>query len=242
MNKTAFQSPHVIYPPPYNQKAEALLEFNTLQIKIPLRQYFVKTLSTNHRSRESYPGLPVSYIHETRFGPISAGIAMNDEIFGTVDEAGRVTGLASREELHRSPSLIHRVVHVLVFDTHGRLLLQKRSMNKDVAPGKWDTSVGGHLHPGEDVLDAACREMQEELGVEPPALDFLYQYLFRNHRESELVATYRCVRNGPFSFNAAEIEEVRFWEVAEIRSRLGTGIFSEHFETEFRNYTDALLT
>ena len=75
------------------------------------------------------------------------------------------------------PSLLHKVVHVLVFNDAGNLLLQKRSMNKDVAPGKWDTSVGGHVSPGEDLKTAALREMKEELGVIPEDIEPLYSYI-----------------------------------------------------------------
>src|SRR5512135_642118 len=104
---------------------------------------------------------------------------MNErEMLEIVDSDGNVLGLAERSELHGNPALIHRVVHVLVFDTHGRLLLQKRSLSKDVAPGKWDTSVGGHVNPGEDIESAALREMREELGMAGVELNFLYRYLF----------------------------------------------------------------
>ena len=101
-----------------------------------------------------------------------------DEMIEIVDRNGNVLGLAARSEFPGNPSLLHRVVHVLVFDTHGRLLLQKRSADKDVAPGKWDTSVGGHVNPGEDIERAASREMQEELGIQGVQLNSLYSYLF----------------------------------------------------------------
>ncbi|MBI5073939.1 MAG: NUDIX domain-containing protein [Nitrospirae bacterium] len=159
------------------------------------------------------------------------------EIFETVDAEGRVTGLAARAELHGNPSLIHRVVHVLVFNNQGSLLLQKRSMNKDIAPGRWDTSVGGHVNPGEDVRDAALREMREELGITPSGLPFLYSYLYRNHRESELVSTFTCVCEEEVHFNAGEIDEVRFWKLQSIREQIGKGVFSNHFEQEFRHYS-----
>ena len=158
-----------------------------------------------------------------------------EEHFETVDQEGNVTGLAPRSELHNNPALIHRVVHVLVFDSEGRLLLQKRSMAKDVAPGKWDTSVGGHVNPGELMERAASREMKEELGIEAP-LEFRHQYLFRNQRESELVYTFTSVHDGPFRLNCDEIDEVRFWEIEEIRGNLGSGVFSGQFEREFKEY------
>lgn len=163
------------------------------------------------------------------------------ELLEIVDNQGNVRGLATREELHTDPALLHRVVHVLVFNSRGELLLQKRSLNKDVAPGLWDTSVGGHVEPGEEVLLAAKREMFEELGIasETP-LVFLHSYRFTNRRESELVHTFRCGHEGPFDFNQDEIQEVRFWTVGDISRRLGEKIFSGHFAAEFRRYLDQM--
>ena len=155
-----------------------------------------------------------------------------NEILEVVDKNGNVLKLAKRSEIHRNPSLIHRVVHVLVFDKKGRLLLQKRSLNKDVAPGKWDTSVGGHVNPGEDILGAAKREMKEELGISDCRLDFLYAYLFSNNIESELVSTFSCQYKGKFFFNKDEIDEIAFWEIKKIKENLGKKIFSGHFEKE----------
>ena len=163
-------------------------------------------------------------------------MAVGDEILEVVDENGDVLKLAKRSEIHSDPSLIHRVVHVLVFDKKNRLLLQKRSRNKDVAPGKWDTSVGGHVNPGEDILEAAKREMKEELGVSDCKMEHLYTYLFSNHIESELVNTFSCVYNGKFFFNKDEIDEIAFWDMDNIRDNLGRNIFSNHFEKEINIY------
>lgn len=160
----------------------------------------------------------------------------DNELLETVDEAGRITGTAPRAVLHNDPTLLHQVVHVLVVNAEGDLLLQKRSSNKDIAPGRWDTSVGGHVMPGEGIHDAAVREMREELCVSPPRLTFLYRYLFRNHREAEIVHTFTCQHEGPFSFNTDEIDEVRFWTLDDIAKNIGTSIFSGHFETEFETY------
>ena len=153
-----------------------------------------------------------------------------------VDAEGNVIGLAERSELHSNPSLIHRVVHVLVFNKAGELLLQRRSMKKDVAPGKWDTSVGGHISPGEDALIAARREIQEELGITGCELHYLYRYLFSNHRESELVDTFTCVCEDGIAFNSEEIDEVAFRQIDEIKKDLGREVFSGQFEKEIRRY------
>ena len=88
-----------------------------------------------------------------------------EEYFPLVDETGAVIGKATRRECHSGSFLLHPVVHLHVFDNKGRLYLQKRALNKDIQPGKWDTSVGGHMDPGETVEQALFREAGEELGL-----------------------------------------------------------------------------
>jgi isopentenyldiphosphate isomerase len=161
---------------------------------------------------------------------------VREELLEIVDSFGKPLGLAPRSSIHGNPSLLHKVVHVLVFNMGGELLLQKRSISKDVAPGKWDTSVGGHVSPAEDPLSAARREMEEELGVHERDLNFLYSYIYSNTYESELVFTHSCINDGPFRFNTEEIDEIKFWSLEEIIENIGTGIFSGHFEAEFAKY------
>jgi isopentenyldiphosphate isomerase len=163
-------------------------------------------------------------------------LKMSEEMLEIVDCSGLTIGIAPRSEIHGNPSLLHKVVHVLVFNDKGELLLQKRSLNKDVAPGKWDTSVGGHVSPEEDLITAAQREMEEELGVLPESLKFLYSYTHSNPYESELVFTHLCIHNGPFSFNDEEIDTVRFWSIDEIKQSIGSGTLSDNFESEIATY------
>jgi isopentenyl-diphosphate delta-isomerase type 1 len=161
---------------------------------------------------------------------------MQEEILEIVDRQGNTIGSAPRSEIHGNPSLIHKVVHVLVFNENGEILLQKRSMNKDVAPGRWDTSVGGHISPNEDLIEAAKREMEEELGIISEDIIPLYSYIHSNPYESELVYTYSCIHNGPFSFNTEEIDSVRFWNLEDIKNVMGQGILSDNFESEIIKY------
>jgi len=160
----------------------------------------------------------------------------SEEQLEVVNQNGEVIGLAPRTEVHGNPSLIHRVVHVLVFNPEGKLLLQKRSLTKDVAPGKWDTSVGGHVGIGEALPISARREMEEELGISGCVIEYLYSHIHRGRHETELVSTYRCIYSGNFHFNKQEIDEVRFWSIEEIAGTIGNGILSAHFEDEFRTY------
>lgn len=159
-----------------------------------------------------------------------------EEHLDIVDYQGNVIGSALRSEIHGNPSLIHRVVHILVFNTKGKILLQKRSRLKDVAPGRWDTSVGGHVGLGEDLAVSLQREMHEELGISGLESEHLYAYIHTNHYETELVTTYRCIYDGAISFNREEIDEVRFWTFDEIRGMIGKKLLSDNFEHEFRKY------
>jgi isopentenyldiphosphate isomerase len=159
-----------------------------------------------------------------------------EELLDIVTREGSITGSLPRSEIHGNPSLIHRVVHVLVSNKQGELFLQKRSTSKDVAPGKWDTSVGGHVNSGESLDEALHREIKEELGIEACKPEFLYKYIHANAYESELVFTYFCLHNGDIVFNRDEIDEVHAWGLDEIRQNLGKGVFSDNFEHEFRLY------
>ncbi len=158
------------------------------------------------------------------------------EMFEVVDEDDRVIGLRPRAQCHGDPSLVHRVAHVLVVNGRGEVLLQKRSQFKDIQPGKWDTSVGGHLDPGEDYLAAAKREMAEELGLIDLPLTFLYYSRVRNEIESENVATYLASHGGEVFPNPREIDQVRYWTGAEIEAALGTGVLTPNFEEEWQAY------
>lgn len=81
-----------------------------------------------------------------------------------VDRDDRVTGYGSKLDVHRR-GLLHRAFSVFIFDKDGRLLLQRRSMNKYHAEGKWANTVCGHPFAGETNMEAAQRRLHEELGI-----------------------------------------------------------------------------
>lgn len=157
----------------------------------------------------------------------------NEEIFEIVDLEGNVIGSARRSEVHGNPKLIHKVVHCLVFNSRGELFLQKRSLFKDVQPGKWDTSVGGHVDPGETAIEAVARESYEELGLENVSFRYLYRYVMSNSVETELVDTFQTIYNGTMRINPQEISEGRFWTEAEINRYLDDDLFTPNFRDEW---------
>ena len=66
-------------------------------------------------------------------------------MFPVVDEEGNIIAAATRGKCHNGSKLLHPVIHLHVFNSKGELYLQKRPDWKDIQPGKWDTSVGGHI-------------------------------------------------------------------------------------------------
>ena len=157
----------------------------------------------------------------------------NDELFPVVDEDGNIVDTATRGECHGGSKLLHPVVHLHVFDGKGNLFLQKRPEWKDIQPGKWDTSVGGHVDLGEDVSSALKREVSEELGIEEFVPEFIVSYVFESDRERELVFVHKTVYDGPI-LPSAELDGGRFWSREEIVSNIGSGVFTPNFEQEYR--------
>ena len=148
--------------------------------------------------------------------PAAAAQDVHGETFDIVDLQDRVIGQKSRYEAHQQ-KLLHRAVHVFVFNKKGELFLQRRSRWKDVCPLLWDSSVAGHVNSGANYSDTAVRELQEELGVTtavsqiskiPPCEETGYEFvgLFEAHHES------------PFHLPPSEIDCGEWFTLAQIRN------------------------
>jgi len=144
---------------------------------------------------------------------------MSEEIFDVVNERDEVIGQNTRREVHRL-GLLHRAVHVLVFNARGEIFLQKRSMKKDRHPGVWDSSVSGHVDSGEDYDATAVREVREEIGLrltEVPTR--LFKINACAETDAEFVWIYRCESDGPFALNMEELSGGD-WFSPEVVTRL----------------------
>lgn len=139
-----------------------------------------------------------------------------DEIFDEVNKDDQVIGQRPRPEIHRL-QLLHRAVHILVFNDQGQLFLQKRSELKDCFPGKWDSSASGHLDSGETYDHCAVRELEEEIGLclsDPP--ERLFKIEACPETGYEFVWAYRCVSNGPFRLQEEEVADGGWYTPREV--------------------------
>jgi isopentenyl-diphosphate delta-isomerase type 1 len=161
-----------------------------------------------------------------------------EEYLEIVNEDDRLIGLGKRSFIHKLGCL-HRAVHIFVFDFQGRLYLQKRSKNKDEHPLKWTSSASGHVDPKETYEKAAYRELKEELGLELP-LKKVFKIKACKETEGEHVVLYQTQTGfEPFP-NRAEIEEGRFFELAEIVNLIKEkeDIFTPSFVYIFRLFQE----
>ena len=159
-----------------------------------------------------------------------------DEFLDVVDESDNVVGRSRRSDVHQR-GLLHRSIHLLVFNRSGELLMQKRSMEKDEDPGKWCSSVAGHLDSGETYDDCVVREAKEEIGLE---LNSVPRKLFKidasEENGNEFTWTYQATASGPFVFDLCEVTELQWFDLKEVNRLIQEqeDIFSSSFLKVFR--------
>jgi len=137
-----------------------------------------------------------------------------NELLDVVDKNDQVIGSEIRGKIHQL-GLMHRAVHILVFNNENKLFIQKRSMSKDENPGLWDTSAAGHLDSGEIYYDCAIRELNEELGISiESTLAFIFRLEPTELTGMEHCNVYQCHYNGPIKLQPEEIDEGK-WITAD---------------------------
>ena len=96
-----------------------------------------------------------------------------DELIDILTPEGKSTGkTALKSEAHKN-GWFHATVHIWLFTSDEKILLQKRALTKKVFPGLWDISVAGHIAAGEEVLTSAKREVFEEIGLQLEEKDLI---------------------------------------------------------------------
>ena len=131
-----------------------------------------------------------------------------EEQFPVVDKNDRVLRSASRSDVHGN-NLLHRAVHILLFNEFQEVYLQQRSRSKDRHPLKWDSSVAGHVTGGETYDETAQRELKEELGINVP-LRRVAKLSASERTDQEFIWLYDGAASGDLVPNSAEIEQGAF--------------------------------
>ena len=142
---------------------------------------------------------------------------MTVELVEIVDDDGQVIATVPRSEM-RAKRLRHRSVGIAVMSTDGRLLIHRRSPEKDIWPGWWDIAAGGVVAAGESFEVAARRELAEELGLVDIELQYLGEGEYSDGHVAEIGRCYLVVHDGPFTFDDGEVVEARWITLNELKA------------------------
>ena len=147
-----------------------------------------------------------------------------DERVVLVDTYDQPVGHMNKLQAHIVGEL-HRAFSIFIFNYRGELLLQQRAFHKYHSGGLWSNSCCSHPRPGESVIDAANRRLDEEMGLScdlVPAFSFVYRAAFENgliENEFDHVLIGRSdMLPTP---NEEEVASYRYASVGDIREDLG---------------------
>jgi isopentenyldiphosphate isomerase len=129
-----------------------------------------------------------------------------EEILIVVDENDIVLDYLPRSEVH-AKNLLHRTISVVIFNSKGEIVLQKRSLSKDTNPGMLGNAVGGHVNKGESYEDAAKKEAKEEL-KQSPVLTKILKTILEDPSHRTMTTIYKATADGPFEYNKDEIDKI----------------------------------
>ena len=91
-------------------------------------------------------------------------VTMMPELVILVDEDDVAIGYDEKLAVHRSGAL-HRAFSVIVFNSHGEMLMQQRALTKYHSGGLWSNTCCGHPRPEESTIAAAHRRLREEMSI-----------------------------------------------------------------------------
>jgi isopentenyl-diphosphate delta-isomerase len=106
-----------------------------------------------------------------------------DELLDSLDEYGNYTGKTILKSDAHQQGVYHPTVHIWFYTKRGEILLQQRGKFKETYPLLWDVSVAGHIGAGEDIYDAAVREVKEEIGLNISKEDLKKIGVFKSNQQ-----------------------------------------------------------
>ena len=113
-----------------------------------------------------------------------------------------------------------RAVHVWIVNEKNQLLCQKRSLKKDMSPGKWEPAVTGHISPDDTYFTGAVREVREETGLPVTVDDLKLVKIYKDHEFREYRGIFYCKINTDLSDikrEEDEVEEVKLLSINTLK-------------------------
>lgn len=148
-----------------------------------------------------------------------------EEIVAIVNEHNEVIGAVPRREM-RANKLPHRASFILVFNARGALYVQRRTMTKDIYPGRYDPATGGVVLADESYEENAARELAEELGIRDIALQSHGDFYFADADVKVWGRVFSCCYDGELQLQAEEVESVSLMTLEQILQHEQTECFA----------------
>ncbi|OGO93478.1 MAG: isopentenyl-diphosphate delta-isomerase [Coxiella sp. RIFCSPHIGHO2_12_FULL_44_14] len=144
-----------------------------------------------------------------------------------VDAYDHEIGIEKKTTAHRLGKQ-HRAFSVFIFNNKNnekKLLLQQRQKNKYHSGGLWTNTCCSHPRPGENIITAGERRLQEEMGIRIPLQkvgEFQYTAqldngLIENEYDHVLIG-YTPIETIPF--NQKEVADVRWVSLKTLEQEL----------------------
>jgi isopentenyl-diphosphate Delta-isomerase len=143
-------------------------------------------------------------------------------LIDAVDGADAPIGQITRRDVFRR-HVNFRVVHVLIFNSNGELLLQRLALTRTRHPGYWGSSVAGYLFSNERYYDAARRRVAQELGILDVKLHRVGKIVVRDDECLKFVEVFTAIYDGPFQFDQGHIDTIQFLPISVVRSLQRSG-------------------
>ena len=154
-------------------------------------------------------------------------MSKDDELLDIVDSDNKVIRQELRSKAFKK-GLLHRAANIFIFNSEGKVFLQRRSSKAAKYPLFLDMSAGEHVKVGESIKDAAIRGVNEELGISIPLKKVISLHHIKSGMadnkdqlvDNELVETYQGIFDGEIQIDTNEVAEGKFFSVKEVNDMI----------------------
>jgi isopentenyldiphosphate isomerase len=177
---------------------------------------------------------------------------MADERIDVVDNLGNPTGETVLRSVAHQKGILHRTVHIWIYNSKEQVLIQQRSLSKPNGPGEWDIAAGGHIKAGVDPLDGALSEVSEELGLQLHKDDLHFVLIHHNqmilpetdpdtkNMEMQFAYTVKIDDISSIHFADGEVEQVRWFDLDDLLLELHNPQSTYTF-AQYGDYWDTMI-
>lgn len=141
-----------------------------------------------------------------------------------INEADEEIGVMEKMEAHRK-GVLHRAFSVFLYNDQKQLLMQRRASHKYHSGGLWTNTCCSHPRPGETILEAANRRLEEEMGIRNVSLSIVDHILYKVEFENGLTEhEYDYIVEGIYRFdpflNPDETDDFRWVALDELKEEV----------------------